>query len=76
MKAMGHVRASMRHDNLPNLRRHVENIHVRKSEQNLTKAIDQETEDLLITARQQKFAKIEGVNAYTVFSEKPPSAGD
>jgi myo-inositol-1(or 4)-monophosphatase len=48
----------------------VANPHVHKSEQNLTKAIDQEAEDFILAALQYKFAKLPQIKAYTVFSEE------
>jgi myo-inositol-1(or 4)-monophosphatase len=44
--------------------------HVQKSELNLTKAIDQEAEDLIVEALRFKFAKLPGIKAYTLFSEE------
>ena len=70
MQAMDHVRSRMREENLPYLRRCVQHQQVEKSEQNLTKAIDQEAEDLIISALQYKFAKLPEIKAYTVFSEE------
>jgi fructose-1,6-bisphosphatase/inositol monophosphatase family enzyme len=70
MQTMDHVRSRMRDENLPALKRCVTNLHVQKSEQNLTKAIDQEAEDLIIDALQPKFAKLPGIKAYTIFSEE------
>ena len=48
----GYVRSRMREKNLPALRRHVKNTHIEKSELNVTKAIDQEAEDLIVEALQ------------------------
>jgi len=70
MEAMDHVRSRMRNENLHALRHQVQNLHVAKSELNLTKAIDQEAEDVILEALHYKFAKLPGVNAYTVFSEE------
>lgn len=70
MEAMDHVRSRMRNENLPALRRQVQNEHIRKSELNLTKAIDQEAEDVILAALSHKFGKLPGVDAYTVFSEE------
>ena len=69
METMDYVRSRMREENLPALRRNVTNTHIEKSELNLTKAIDQEAEDLIVQALGRKFAKLPGVRAYTVFSE-------
>lgn len=70
MQAMDHVRSRVRNENLPALRRQVQNIRIEKSELNPTKAIDQEAEDLILDALRFKFAKLPGVKAYTVFSEE------
>jgi myo-inositol-1(or 4)-monophosphatase len=70
MEAMDHVRSRMRNENLPALKRPVRNVHVEKAELNLTKAIDQEAEDLILEALRFKFAKLPDVKAYTVFSEE------
>ncbi len=70
MLAMDHVRSRMREENLPALRRCVDQPHVEKSQQNLTKAIDQEAEDLIVENLRCKFAKLPGVKTYTVFSEE------
>ena len=45
-------------------------FHVNKSDLNQTKAIDQVAEDLIVEALSQKFTKLTGVKAYTVFSEE------
>ena len=70
MQAMDFVRSNMREENVPNMKRQVENPHLCKSQQNLTKAIDQATEDVILDALQYKFAKLPEVRAYTVFSEE------
>lgn len=70
MKAMDFVRSNMREENIPHMKRQVENPRVCKSQQNLTKAIDQATEDVIVDALQYKFAKLPEVKAYTVFSEE------
>lgn len=70
MLAMDHVRSRMREENLPALKCRVSHPHLHKSEQNVTKAIDQEAEDLILKALQWKFAKLPGIRAYTVFSEE------
>src|ERR1035438_7916058 len=70
LQAMDYVRGRMREENLPALRRQVKNLHIEKSELNVTKAIDQEAEDLIVAALRRKFAKLPGVRAYTVFSEE------
>ena len=70
MQTMDHVRSTMRQDNLPAMKRRVTHPHVQKSELNLTKAIDQEAEDLILASLQYKLAKLPGVKAYTVFSEE------
>ncbi len=70
METMDHVRSSMREENLPAMKCRVANAHVQKSEQNQTKAIDQQAEDLILCLLHRKFAKLPGVGAYTVFSEE------
>lgn len=70
MKTMDHVRSRMRQDSLPAMRRCIANPHVEKSDDNLTKAIDREAEDMIVDAVRCKFAKLPGVKAYTVFSEE------
>ena len=70
MKAMDHVRGTMRGERRLQLKQTVANRRVQKSEQNLTKAIDQEAEDLILDSLQHKFAKLSGVKAFTVFSEE------
>jgi myo-inositol-1(or 4)-monophosphatase len=70
MQAMDHIRGRMREENLPALKRCVAQPNVQKSALNLTKAIDQEAEDLIVEALQFKFAKLPGIKAYTIFSEE------
>lgn len=70
MKTMDHVRSAMRGENRLYLKRDVADPRIQKSQQNLTKAIDREAEDLIIDALQHKFAKLPAVTAYTVFSEE------
>ena len=70
MQAMDHVRSRMRDENIYHLRRCVENPHVQKSDLNPTKAIDRETEDLIVHALHYKFAKLPNLRAYTIFSEE------
>jgi myo-inositol-1(or 4)-monophosphatase len=70
LQTMDYVRSRMREENLPALRRQVKNTHIEKSELNVTKAIDQEAEDLIVEALRHKFAKLPGVKAYTIFSEE------
>ncbi|MBE9581520.1 MAG: hypothetical protein IMF18_07875 [Proteobacteria bacterium] len=70
METMDHVRGRMREENLPRLRCRVDNPHIEKSEQNLTKVIDQETEDMILDLVQFKFAKLPDIKAYTLFSEE------
>lgn len=54
---MDYVRSRMREENLPALKRRVKNLHIEKSELNVTKAINQEAEDLIVEALRHKFAK-------------------
>jgi fructose-1,6-bisphosphatase/inositol monophosphatase family enzyme len=70
LKTMDHMRGAMRGENRLNLKRAVADPQLRKSSQNLTKAVDREAEDLIPNALQEKFTKLSGVNAFTVFSEE------
>ena len=70
MKTMDHVRGRLREDNLATLRQPVQNLRIHKSEQNQTRAIDQEAEDLIVEALRVKFAMLPGLRAFTVFSEE------
>ncbi|MCL4180058.1 MAG: hypothetical protein KJ072_20210 [Verrucomicrobia bacterium] len=70
MKAMDHVRGRMRGENRLHLKCAVADPELQKSQQNLTKAIDRESEDLILDALHHKFAKLPGAPAYTVFSEE------
>src|ERR1039457_643279 len=70
MKTMDHVRSTMRGENRLNLKCAVADPRLQKSQQNLSKAIDRETEDLILAALHLKLAKLPGVQAYTVFSEE------
>ena len=70
MKTMDHVRSTMRGENRLNLKCAVADPRLQKSQQNLTKAIDREAEDLILDALHLKLAKLPGVQAYTVFSEE------
>jgi myo-inositol-1(or 4)-monophosphatase len=60
----------MRGENRLNLKCAVADPRLQKSQQNLTKAIDREAEDLILDALHLKLAKLPGVQAYTVFSEE------
>jgi len=70
MQMMDQVRSGMREENLPTMKRRVDNPIVRKSELNPTKAIDHEAEELILHLLRYKFAKLPEVGAYTVFSEE------
>ena len=70
LKAMNHVRATMRGSKRLYLKAAVENPDVDKDVSNVTKAVDKEAEDLIIASLSKKFKKIKGVNAFTVFSEE------
>jgi fructose-1,6-bisphosphatase/inositol monophosphatase family enzyme len=70
LKTMDHVRGAMRGENRLNLKRAVADPQLQKSAQNLTKAVDRDTEDLILDALEKKFLKLPGVKAYTVFSEE------
>jgi myo-inositol-1(or 4)-monophosphatase len=69
LETMDHVRGRMRHDNLSEMRQLSEKTYVQKSEQNPTKRIDREAEDLILDLLRRKFAKLPGAKSYTVFSE-------
>lgn len=70
LKAMNHVRATMRGSKRLRLKEAIENLDVAKDGLNLTKAVDKEAEDLIISALAKKFKKIRNVDAFTVFSEE------
>jgi myo-inositol-1(or 4)-monophosphatase len=70
METMDHVRGRMREDNLQWLKCQAMNPRIEKSEQNMTMAIDQEAEEMIVAALQFKLAKLETVKAYTLFSEE------
>lgn len=70
LKTMDHVRSTMRGGNRLRLKCAVSDPQLQKSEQNLTKGIDREAEDLILDTLQRKFAKLPEVKAYTVFSEE------
>ena len=70
MKAMDHVRGTMRGQNRLHLKEAVADPRLHKSAQNLTKAVDRDAEDLILDALKFKFQKLPGVKAYTVFSEE------
>jgi len=70
MQTMDKVRSSMREENMPAMKRAVDNLQIRKSELNPTKAIDREAEDMILDALRFKFPKLPHVKAYTVFSEE------
>ena len=70
LKAMNHVRATMRGSQRLYLKAAVENPDVDKDLSNVTKAVDKEAEDLIIASLSKKFKKVKGVKAFTVFSEE------
>jgi myo-inositol-1(or 4)-monophosphatase len=70
LKAMDGVRAAMRGSNRLFLKEEVRDKKTEKSELNITKGIDAFAEDLIVAALSKKFKKIEGINAFTVFSEE------
>jgi len=70
LKAMNHVRATMRGSKRLSLKDTIENPNIAKSQDNLTKAVDKEAEDLIIAALIKKFKKITGITSFTVFSEE------
>jgi myo-inositol-1(or 4)-monophosphatase len=70
METMDHVRSGMREENLAAMKCRAANPHIEKSEENLTKAVDQEAEELILASLQYKIGKLQEVKAYTVFSEE------
>lgn len=70
LKAMDRVRTSMRGSDRLTMKEAVESPETDKSEENLTKAIDKETEDLMLAAVRKKFAKIRSLGGFTLFSEE------
>jgi hypothetical protein len=68
MKTVDHVRGAMRGEDRLRLKCSIAGPHLQKSKQNLTKAIDQEAEDLILDALQCKLAKLPKVRAYPVLS--------
>lgn len=69
LKAMDKVRTNMRGSDRLSMKDSIENINTEKSEQNLTKAIDKETEDLMVASLCKKFSKI-NIKTFTIFSEE------
>ena len=70
LKAMDQVRTSMRGLNRLPMGNVVENSGVEKAALNPTKAIDRDTEDLVIAALGKKFSEIADLGPYTIFSEE------
>lgn len=70
MKVMDKVRTEMRGSARLAMKQSVENVWTEKSELNLTKAIDKESEDLIIASLCKKFRKIKKIGAFTIFSEE------
>ena len=70
LKAMDTVRGRMRGAERLTLKEVVSNPSTDKSELNLTKGVDQEAEDLIVAALAKKFAKLEEIESFTVFSEE------
>jgi myo-inositol-1(or 4)-monophosphatase len=70
LKAMNHVRATMRGSRRLSLKETIEDTDIKKARDNLTKAVDKEAEDLIISALAKKFKKIPNIKAFTVFSEE------
>jgi len=64
------VRGAMRGERRLHLKRAVADPRLQKSQQNLTKAIDREAEDVILDSLRHKFAKLPRIKAYTVFSEE------
>ena len=70
LKAMDKVRTSMRGSERLAMKNIVANTDTQKSELNLTKAIDKETEDLMLSSLTKKFSKISKFGGFTIFSEE------
>ena len=70
LKAMDAVRSGMRGSRRLTMREIVEDSRAVKAEQNLTKAIDRDTEELMLAALATKLLKIDGVDGYEVLSEE------
>lgn len=70
LKAMNGVRAAMRGSNRLSLKKGVRAERAEKCELNPTKGIDVYAEDLILEALTNKLQKIEGIKAFTVFSEE------
>jgi len=70
LKAMDAVRSRMRGSDRLALKEAVVDPRTDKSELNLTKGIDRDAEDLIVTALQKKFSKLKGIGSFTVFSEE------
>jgi myo-inositol-1(or 4)-monophosphatase len=70
LKTMDHVRGAMRGENRLHLKQAVGDPRLPKSNQNLTKAVDREAEDLILTTLERKLDNLPGVGTYTVFSEE------
>jgi myo-inositol-1(or 4)-monophosphatase len=70
LKAMDTVRGRMRGSDRLALKEAVTDPSTEKSELNLTKGIDREAENLIVAALVKKFAKLQGVESFTVFSEE------
>ena len=70
LKAMDTVRSRMRGSDRLALKEAVTDPATEKSELNLTKGIDREAEDLIVAALCKKFAKLDGMMPFTVFSEE------
>ncbi|MFT5470050.1 MAG: myo-inositol-1(or 4)-monophosphatase [Verrucomicrobiales bacterium] len=70
LKAMDRVRSNMRGSDRLRFGSVVENVNTEKDAENLTKGIDQETEQLIIDSIKKKFSKLRDVNRFTIFSEE------
>ena len=70
METMDHVRSTMRGANIASMKHRADNPTIRKSEENPTKTMDLEAEDLIVGSLQQKFARFPEIGVYTVFSEE------
>lgn len=70
MKAMDRIRSRMRGSDRLLLSKVVESSSRTKDQTNLTKAIDQEAEDVIIDSLLRKLPKMSGVESLAVFSEE------
>ena len=70
LKTADYVRARMRGSDRLELKQIVDNHRVKKSQLNLTTAIDREAEDLAVDSLVKKLGKISSIRQFTIFSEE------